>query len=79
MTQTEKIKKFMEDHGSITQREAITYCGCYRLGARIWDLENKKQTPVIHEMIEVQNRDGSKSHIARYRLEERSGDEQHKQ
>lgn len=70
MTQTEKIKEFMKLHGSITQREAITYCGCYRLGARIYDLENKHQTPVIHEMIQVKNADGSKTYIARYRLAE---------
>lgn len=68
MTQTEKIKKFMEDHGSITQREAITHCGCYRLGARIWDLENKKGVPVVHEMVKVRNADGTFTHIARYSL-----------
>lgn len=68
MTQVQRIKQFMVDHGSITQREAITYCGCYRLGARIWDLENIHNTPVVHEMIRVKNADGSKSTIARYRL-----------
>ena len=70
MTQTEKIEEFIRNHGSITQREAITYLHCYRLGARIYDLENKKGVPVVHEMVRVKNADGSFTHIARYSLAE---------
>ena len=31
---------YMEEHGSITPMEALDSFGCYRLGARIWDLRH---------------------------------------
>lgn len=39
MTQCERILRHLQDYGSITQAEAVTEYGCYRLGARIWDLK----------------------------------------
>lgn len=68
MTQREKVKQYMEEHGSITQREAINNLHCYRLGARIWDLVNKDNIPVKREMLRVKNSDGTFTHIARYSL-----------
>ena len=65
-TQCEKIKHFMECFGSITQREAICL-GVYRLSSRIHDLK-EQGTGVKTEMIEVKNKDGSTSHVARYSL-----------
>lgn len=37
MTQCERILRHLQDYGSITQAEAVTEYGCYRLGARIWE------------------------------------------
>jgi hypothetical protein len=39
VTQCERILRHLQDYGSITQAEAVTEYGCYRLGARIWDLK----------------------------------------
>lgn len=36
MTQNERILRHMRDYGSITQADALTDYGCYRLGARIY-------------------------------------------
>lgn len=68
MTQKEKVMQYMEKHGSITQREAILYLHCYRLGARIWDLANKDNVPIQREMLRVKNGDGTFTHIARYSI-----------
>ena len=38
MSQCVQIKKYMEEHGSITQMEAVNEFNCYRLSARINDL-----------------------------------------
>lgn len=35
-----KIKKYMQEHGSITQMEAVREFNCYRLSARIHDMRN---------------------------------------
>ena len=70
MIQAAKVKEYMEKNGSITQREAIEHLHCYRLGARIWDLEHKYHVPIVHEMQRVQNSDGTWTHIARYSLAE---------
>ena len=41
-THCDNIIRFCEDnHGKITSMDAITNFKCTRLGARIWDLENK--------------------------------------
>lgn len=66
MTQKEKILNYMKEHGSITQRDAYTF-GCYRLGARIFDLA-KDGVAIDREMQRVTNADGSKTYVARYRL-----------
>lgn len=66
MAQRDRILKYMEEHGSITQREAI-YLGCYRLSARIFNMR-AEGIPVITDYIDVQSTDGSKARIASYRL-----------
>ncbi len=66
LTQCKKIMRFMEIHGTITQREAINY-GIYRLASRIHDLK-EQGIGIKTEMIEVKNADGTKSHVARYSL-----------
>lgn len=66
MTQCDKIVAFMQEHGEITQRDAIGF-GCYRLGARIWDLKAAGMD-IKREMRRVKNADGSRTMIAVYSL-----------
>lgn len=66
-TQCEKIVEFMENYGSITQRQA-EYFGCMRLASRIHDLK-KQGVKIISETLKVQNLDGSYSYVGRYRLQ----------
>ena len=69
MTQCERILRHLRDYGSITQAEAITEYGCYRLGARIFDLKNQGYE-ITGATERVKNRYGETCHIKRYRLEE---------
>lgn len=63
-TQINKIVNFCKIHGSITQRQALGL-GIYRLASRIHDL--RAAGYLIHtDYITVDNRDGSKSRIAKY-------------
>lgn len=38
-SQTEQILKFFKDGRTLTQLEALTRFGCFRLGARCYDLK----------------------------------------
>lgn len=68
MTQCKHILRHMQDFGSITQAEAITEYGCYRLAARIADL--KAAGYDISSRIETgKNRYGERISFARYTLE----------
>ena len=68
MTQCERILRHLQDYGSITQAEAVTEYGCYRLGARIWDLK-AKGVPIKSETVTGKNRYGERTCFARYSLE----------
>ena len=68
MTQCERILRHLRDYGSITQAEAMTEYGCYRLGARIFDLKNQGYE-ITGATERVKNRYGEICHIKRYRLE----------
>ena len=67
MSQNDMILEFIEKYGSISQAESITYLGCYRLPARIYDLKLKG-----HQFKRVMetgiNRFGVKETHARYSL-----------
>ena len=65
MTQCEKVLQYIDEHGEITQRDAIKL-GCYRLSARIFDL---KESGVRIDSFRrsVVNSDGSESTIGVYR------------
>lgn len=67
MTQCDMIFAFMEAEGSITQNQALRYCGCARLASRICDLR-KAGHNIISERVKVQKRDGSTAFVARYSL-----------
>ena len=66
-TQTTRLLEYLRSHRGITQKEAINELGCYRLGARIWELKHDGHQ--IHtEMVTVQDRWGEKTKIAEYSL-----------
>ena len=67
MTQTQKIRKYMIEHGSITSKEAMDAFGCMRLAARIGELI-KGGEQIKKTMEEGLNRDGTKSRYTRYSL-----------
>ena len=64
MSQCVQIKKYMEEHGSITQIEAVNEFNCYRLSARINDL---RKIGVNIETKNERNKNNSGTH-ARYFL-----------
>lgn len=67
MTQCERILRHMQDYGSITQAEAVTEYGCYRLGARIWDLK-AQGVPIKSETVTGKNRYGEPVSFSRYSI-----------
>lgn len=68
-SQRDMILRFMRDYGSITPAQAIEELGCYRLGARIWDLRHAGHN-IKTESVKRKNRYGKTVSFARYRLEE---------
>lgn len=67
MTQCDMILRFMQENGSITQAEAVTEFGCYRLGARIWDLKARGHA-IKSDKVTRKNRWGKSVSFARYTL-----------
>ena len=67
-TQCDRIVKYMQDFGSITQLDAIKDLGVMRLASRISDLRNMG-IAITKEMETAKNRYGEKTSYARYRLE----------
>lgn len=64
-TQNSKILRYMEEHGSITPREAMRF-GCMRLAARIKDLKTAGHE-IESEMVSMIDEDGETIRFARYR------------
>ncbi len=62
MSQTKQIREHLESGRSITPLEALKLYGCFRLGARIWDLRDAG-LDIETTIVEV----GGK-HFASYRL-----------
>ena len=67
-TQCDRIVKYMQDFGSITQLDAIKDLGVMRLASRISDLRNMG-IAITKEMEPAKHRYGEKTSYARYRLE----------
>ncbi len=67
MTQCERILRHLQDYGSITQAEAVTEYGCYRLGARIWDLK-AQGIPIRSERVTGKNRYDKSVSFSRYSI-----------
>ena len=67
MSQNDMILDYLRQNGSITQAEAISQFGCYRLGARIWELKQRGHK-IIKVMEASRNRFGILTRYARYAL-----------
>lgn len=66
MTQKERIRKYLDDFGSITKLEAMRDLGIMRLEARIWEMVRAGE-PIITDWETGKNRYGDKTRYARYR------------
>lgn len=64
-SQADKIIRYLNTHGTITDRDAYTKLGIRRLAARIADIR-RDGIPIETQMREVTNADGSTSRIAAY-------------
>lgn len=63
MSQGDAILKYLMAGNTITSLEALKFFGCFRLGARIWDLK-KAGYEIDMELIDA----GNGKHVAAYRL-----------
>ncbi len=72
LSQCGMILTYMREHGAITQAEAAEKLGCWRLGARIWDLKSRGHN-IRREMVTERNRFGNPVRYARYSLIEEAG------
>lgn len=68
MTQTDRVLDYLKQFGSITALEALRDLGIMHLSSRITELRQKGYA-VNREMIEVKNRWGEKTFVARYKME----------
>lgn len=71
-SQAGRILAYLRKGHSITTREAADIFGCYRLSARIKDIEKKIGYPPLREKITVKNRDGKEVQVAKYYLPDES-------
>ena len=65
VTQIEKIVDYINEHGSITDNQAVRRLGIGRLASRIWDMKQLGYS-IDKETIKVRCRDDSASYVARY-------------
>ena len=66
-TQRERVKRYMEDFGSITQLDAIRDLGVLRLSARIMELK-QSGLPIEGKFEKVKNRYNEAVQIKRYAI-----------
>ena len=64
-TQNQRLIAYLEEHGHITQLEALMELGIFRLASRINDIKRMGHT-VTGNMVEVNNRFGEKVRVKRY-------------
>lgn len=64
-TQVKRVKKYIDDFGSITTLEAVNDLGVLRLASRISEMR-KNGYDIKDEQVAVKNRYGEKCYIKRY-------------
>lgn len=69
VSQCNKIINYMNNHGSITQVEAASMIGCYRLSARIFDLKERGYA-IKKIMCVKKNEEGNTVQYAKYMFED---------
>lgn len=67
--QCKRILEFCKKHGFITNKEAVQFLNCYRLSARIYDLEGLG-VKFDHQMVYYKDRSGDTKHYMKYWLVE---------
>lgn len=67
MTQNERVYKYMKDFGAITQAQAFTDLGVYRLASRINDLR-RMGVLIKSDRKQGKNRYGETVYFAEYSL-----------
>lgn len=68
-TQNTRLLGYLKKYGNITQLEALSELGIFRLASRINDLKNNGHK-ITGQMVDVENRFGEKVKIKRYFLVE---------
>ena len=68
MKQTERVRQYIKDFGSISTLEAFKDLGITRLSARIWEIE-REGTPVKRSTETGKNRYGEPTRWTRYTIE----------
>lgn len=67
MTQCDRIMRHLDEHGSITQLEALGEYGIMRLASRISDLRRNGNN-IVKDTVTGKNRYGEPVSFARYRM-----------
>ena len=67
LSQCERILRYIDEKGSITQLDALREFGCMRLASRVSDLK-RQGVPLKRTMETSQNRYGEPVSYARYSL-----------
>ena len=67
-TQTARILAYMREGNTITPLEALHKFNCFRLGARISDIEGIIGYPPERKKVPVVNAEGKKVHVMSYWL-----------
>ena len=67
-SQTSRILSYMLEGHTINPLEALDKFGCFRLGARIKDIEKMTGYTPKRDRVAVTNRDGKTVRVARYWL-----------
>lgn len=68
ISQMSRILSYMLEGHTITPIEALEKFGCFRLGARIKDIEKHLGRAPQRDRVTVKNRDGKEVRVARYWL-----------
>lgn len=69
MTQNEKIRMYMRDHGSITPMDAMREFGIMRLASRISEMRKDGES-ITKTTVKDKNRYGDTVHYAKYSYSE---------